>query len=106
MATLIIEKDDTGVTATLVCKDKKGNTVTPQTPPVWSDPDPAGVVTQTVAADGMSATYTPDAAGSTSLKATVDADPGDPVVPMEAVGQIVVKEAGIETVEMLLAPTP
>lgn len=107
MATLIIPSDSDGATATLVTKDKKGNVATPVTPPTWDEPDPSGVVTQTVSADGMTATYTVAGEGSASLKATVDKDPNaDGVQALEAVGQIVVGKAGIETVEMTLTPTP
>lgn len=99
MSKAVLHMDDTSVPATLTLLDKHGNVATPQTPPAWTV-SADGVVTMTVAADGLSATFAPAGVGEITVDVVVDADPGDGVTELHASGQIQVLAAGIATAEL------
>lgn len=80
--------DDQVVTASVVYKDAKGHPAQVQGAPVWASDTPA-VADVTAAADGMSATVTPGTdLGTCQISVTADADLGDGVENVVALGSV------------------
>ncbi len=80
--------DDKVVSASVSYKDVKGHAAAVQGAPVWASDNPA--VADVVASDdGFSATITPGAdLGTAQISVTADADLGDGVVNVVALGTI------------------
>ena len=81
--------DDKSVSATVAFTDAKGNAAQVQGAPSWTVDPPDSVVTMAVAADGLSATFTPvGPLGSAQVSVSADADLGDGVTTITGLGTI------------------
>lgn len=80
--------DDKTVSATVSYVDAKGNPAQVQGAPAWAS-DNEAVATVAASADGFSATITPvGPLGTAQISVTADADLGDGVVPVTALGTV------------------
>lgn len=93
MSKAVVHADDTSITGTLVIKDKKGNVVTPKTPPVWSMAD-SSVATMAVSDDGQTGTFTNFAVGDSTIDVVVDGADMEDGNPAHFSGEIQVLAAG------------
>lgn len=100
MATAVIHADDNGVTASLSITDKKGNITAPAFAPVWSL-SADGVVSMTVADDGLSASFTPITVGEVTVDVVVEGDPTPGVDTIHGTGTISVLAAEAASVELV-----
>jgi hypothetical protein len=103
MAKAILHTDDTSVSASLVFKDKKGNVTAPAAPPAWSL-SADGIVTMTVAADGMSASFAPAAPGDVAVNVVAEGDATPGVDTLHASGDISVLAAEAASVDLSFGP--
>ena len=103
MSKAILHADDSSVGASLVLKDKKGNVTSPAAPPTWSV-SADGVVTMTVAADGLSAAFVPAGVGDVTVDVVVEGDPLPGVDTLHASGDISVLPAEAATVDLGFGP--
>lgn len=94
-----IDLDQASISSALDLRNKAGEQVTPDTPPVWTLGNPT-VASVAVAADGMSAVFTPLAVGTTSVNVTLDAELGEGVREMVLSGELEVTPGDIATGEV------
>ena len=99
MATAILHLSDHSVTASLVATDNDGNIVPLPSPPQWSL-SADGIVTMTVAADGMSASFAPASPGTVTVNVVAEGDPQPGVDTLHATGDINVLAAEATKVEL------
>lgn len=98
----ILRVDQNAMVASLVFKDAKGNAANPASPPQWSLTGD-GVVSMTVADDGMSATFAPIAVGDVSVNVIAEGDAQPGVDTVQLSGDISVVPAEIATGELSFA---
>jgi len=103
MAKGFIDLDQTSIPSVLDLRNKAGEPVTPDTPPVWTLGDPS-IASITVASDGMSAVFAPLAVGITTVNVTVDAEIGEGVTEMLLSGELEVTAGDIATGEVTFGP--
>jgi hypothetical protein len=103
MSKAVLHTDDTSVGAALVFKDKKGNVTSPAAPPVWSL-GADGIVAMTVAADGLSAEFTPVAPGDVTVDVVAEGDAEPGVDTLHATGDLSVLPAEAATVDLSFGP--
>lgn len=96
MSKAIIRVDQNGTTARLKFVDGKGNPAQPASPPKWSV-TVDGVITMTVADDGMSAAIAPAGVGDTTINVTAEGDPTPGVDTVLLSGDVSVVPAEIAT---------
>lgn len=99
MATAVVRVDDAGLKAVLVATDREGNAAVLPNVPVWSV-TVDGIVTMTVAEDGMSATFVPDVVGEVTVNVVVEADVEPGVNTLHASGDISVIAAEAASLDL------
>jgi hypothetical protein len=103
--TMALLHDDKTISASIAFKNSKTGKVAPVDGlPTWSV-DNEAVVTMVVAADGMSAVFTPGTdLGTATVTVSADADLGAGVRTITSVGALTVVAAEADTVELTFGP--
>lgn len=94
MSKATMKADDNGVSALVQFKDKHGNAASVVGAPEWSLSSD-GVVSMTVAGDGLSAEFAPVAVGTVTVnvKAEGDATPGTDTISLSGDIEVIAAEA-------------
>lgn len=103
MAKAILHTDDNTVSATLAFTDKKGNATSPAAPPTWSL-SADGIVSMTVAGDGLSAAFAPMAPGDVTVNVVAEGDATPGVDTLHISGDISVLPAEAASAELSFGP--